>query len=372
MKNKINNQKIDKLLSIQDLTLNKNHAIHLMVERVCQSLPWQDRLSLIKGDPVVLADHNYRLLGYASDAVVQESTYTHWVDDQHMLRTQTTSLILQSLIELSKSPYPITLVAPGMVYRRDVRDRWHTGQPHQIDIWRLVPKGQHSLDINSILMELTSNLLGKKTKIQLLDTEHPYTIQGKEVSAWWQNQWLEIGEAGLICPELLSRLNIDPDKWEGVAMGWGLDRLVMVAKNLPDIRLLRDGSELIVNQMTNLKPWKSVSKLPHSKREISIALEAGLTDEDITERILSLLGEEKDVLIQDISIAGRWSYSELPTQAIEKLGMLENQENILVKITWQSESDMLPREQVNEWMRELYLNLHKGSSLTYLPAYPTV
>lgn len=72
------------------------------------------------------------------------------------------------------------------------------------------------------------------------DTEHPYTRQGVEISVRWGNRWLEVGEAGLIAPDLLERVGMDPVQWTGWAMGWGLDRLVMARKGLPDIRLLRD------------------------------------------------------------------------------------------------------------------------------------
>lgn len=231
------------LLAIEDLSLNPRHAIGIMAQAVAGSLPIQDLpVRWIVGPPIVQAQHNYHLLGYPEHSVVQEATYTHWVDDTRMLRTQTTSLVLAELLTLAQAPSPVVLLAPGMVYRRDVRDRWHCGQPHQMDVWVLLPTGSTSAQaLRAGLVSMLHTLLGvPPAGIQLLDTEHPYTRQGVEISVRWGNRWLEVGEAGLIAPDLLERVGMDPVQWTGWAMGWGLDRLVMARKGLPDIRLLRD------------------------------------------------------------------------------------------------------------------------------------
>jgi hypothetical protein len=36
----------------------------------------------------------------------------------------------------------VLLVCPGLVYRRDSIDRLHTGEPHQLDLWRLARSQQ--------------------------------------------------------------------------------------------------------------------------------------------------------------------------------------------------------------------------------------
>lgn len=362
----ISSSRLAALLSVQDLTQVPGHAIAQMAERIGLCLENQSTIERVSGPPIVLADYNYKLLGYPEDSIVQAGTYTEWVDYKQILRTQTTSLILQALIDLSPSPSSSTLIAPGMVYRRDVRDRWHCAQPHQMDIWVLMPKEDES---PSALHDLVSRICAAcipDAKIDIQQTEHPYTCVGIEISAHWQDQWLEIGEAGLIDPALLDRLGVDSKKWGGLAMGVGLDRLVMVKKDLPDIRLLRDDLPGVQNQMRNLDPWKPVSRQPIAKREISIARQKGEIDEAITEDVLLLMGEDGQWL-QSLEIIGRWDHADIHPAARERLGITEGQENLLLRLTWQSESASLDRGVINEIMRALYRGLHQGTGWEYCP-----
>lgn len=358
--------RLQALLSIPDLTLDPVHAIALMVDTLQSALSDYPSATRIHGSPLADAAHNYTLLGYPPDAVVQDSTYTHWVDHRTMLRTQTTATILQALLDLSPDLRPQTLLAPGMVYRRDVRDRWHCAQPHQMDIWILLPAGQAS---PGRLLKMVHDLARAGipgVELDIRPAQHPYTQQGIEINARWQDQWLEIGEAGLIDPALLARVGVDPSQWGGLAMGIGLDRWVMVRKDLPDIRLLRDPLPAIARQMRDLTAWKTISRQPHAHRELSVACRPGLSEEDLTERVLEALGEEGKWL-QTMLIKGRWSLETLPEAAVSKLGAHPGQENLLVKLTWQDPSGSLPRDRVNAMSRVAYRALHEGTGWEYCP-----
>lgn len=323
-------------------------------------------IQTVVGDPVVQAAHNYTLLGYPKDAIVQDATYTQWVDDQSILRTQTTSLILEALLRLAPDPRACTLLAPGMVYRRDVRDRWHCAQPHQMDIWVLMPKEQESPQALLDLVHTLANAGMPGVELDIRNTSHPYTEQGIEINAKWQGQWLEVGEAGLIAPSLLERLGIDTAKWGGLAMGLGIDRWTMVAKQLPDIRLLRDQLPSVSKQMENLSPWRPVSRQPVAARELSLASLAGQTEEALVERVLDALGEDGR-LLQTVEIKGRWNMADLPPASVARLGATLNQENLLIKLVWQDEAGSLPRERVNEMARLVYRALHEGGNWEYCP-----
>lgn len=183
----------------------------------------------------------------------------------------------------------------------------------------------------------------------------------------WQDRWLEVGEAGLISPSLLGRLGIDSEHWGGLAMGWGLDRLVMARKGLPDIRLLRDPLPAVAQQMTNLEPWKPVSRQPAASREISVVLDSGAREEDIAEKVLASLDGADADLVQSIDVLGRWPVSSLGESARQRLGGREDQENVLLKIVWQSESHSLERRLVNASMGRIYRHIHQGSAWDYCP-----
>lgn len=358
--------RLQDLLAIPDLTQDPRHAIALMVDALQAGLESWPPILKIHGEPIVDARHNYTLLGYPPDAIVQDATYTHWIDDRRILRTQATALVLQSLIDLAAAPRPVVLLAPAMVYRRDVRDRWHCAQPHQVDIWVLLPKQEQT---QQRLLSLVRDMAGAGIPGIALDIRpalHPYTTDGIEINARWQDQWLEVGEAGLIAPSLLDRLGIDPSRWGGLAMGLGVDRLVMIRKDLPDIRLLRDPLPAVARQMGSLAPWKTISRQPAAARELSLACTHGRSEEELVECVIQALQEDAQWL-QTLEIKGRWPVQDLPPGSVSKLGARPGQENLLIRLTWQDPCGSLARPRVNALSARVYRSLHEGTQWEYCP-----
>lgn len=364
-------ERLQQLLAVKDLTQDPKHAISQMAQTLAtaltQSAPGAyPPIKAVVGSPIVQAAHNYSLLGYPEDAIVQDATYTQWVDGQSILRTQTTSLILEELLHLAPDPHACTLLAPGMVYRRDVRDRWHCAHPHQMDIWVLMPKEQESQQALMDMVRVLARAGMPGVDLDIRQASHPYTKHGIEINAKWDNQWLEVGEAGLIAPSLLGRLGIDAARWGGLAMGLGLDRWTMVAKRLPDIRLLRDPLPGVARQMGDLSAYRPVSRQPVATRELSLACMPGQTEEALVERVLDALAENARTL-QTVQIKGRWSMQDLPPASVSKLGANLEQENLLIKLTWQDVAGSLPRDRVNAMARSVYRALHEGQGWGYCP-----
>lgn len=369
----LSQQSLERLLSLQDLTSRSDHALGAMVQvlqtaamELSSNAGVEVDVLLERGQRIVQAQHNYHLLGYAPDEVVLSQTHTHWVDAQRLLRTQTTSVVLEQLEQLVAHPRSTLVLAPGMVYRRDVRDKTHCGQPHQMDVWWLLPRSQTPDDPAVWLLDLIARAL-PEVPTRALPTRHPYTQRGVEVQAQWQGQWLEIGEGGLIDPALLERLGLDATVWSGVASGWGLDRLVMVRKALPDIRLLRDPLPSIAQQMRHLRPWKSISRQPQAVRELSMARPEHETEEALTESILEALPAEAEGCLQAVVVGQAWSARELPSQARDRLGLEPGQWNQLVSLVWQSPARSLGRTEVNGWSRQVYRACHRGTGWAYCP-----
>ncbi len=101
--------------------------------------------------------------------------------------------------------------------------------------------------------------------------DHPYTPDGKEIEIRTPSGWLEIGECGLAHPGILASCGL-PVQTSGLAMGLGLDRLLLVRKGIEDIRLLRATDERIATQKLDLAPYRPVSRMPAVVRDISIAV----------------------------------------------------------------------------------------------------
>ncbi|WP_434559110.1 hypothetical protein [Pseudomonas sp. Z4-20] len=357
---------LQQALSVIDLTEIRApvHAVRLMVDEIVEGLVlngWP-RARLQTGPRIVSAEENYGLLGYDPTEITLGSEHTRWVSEHSLLRTQTTSQIpvaLQRAAQERKPGEMVLLAAPGITFRRDSRDRWHCAEPHQMDIWVL---GDPALSDREHLLRLVGDILGTAVPDKpwvYSDSPHHYTEGGIEVNVTNDGTDVEVLECGVIATSLLRRLGIDPQCHGGLALGMGLDRLTMLRKGIPDIRLLRDPNERVQAQMQDLRPWSAVSRLPSISRDISVAVSPGLSEEVLTEKMLQAAGDCSG-WIEEMQVKGRWVSSELPPQAIERLGLLDDQENVLLRVVLRDCSRSITTAEANALYEKIQLALHEG------------
>jgi len=354
-------------LLLVDLTETNNpaHAVRLLLNEVLRGLAkkgWP-QAQLQTGPRIVSAEENYGLLGYDPAEVTLGSEHTRWVDECSLLRTQTTSQIPAALQRAAQVRHPgqtILLAAPGITFRRDSRDRWHCAEPHQMDIWVL---GDPELATHEHLLRLVGDILMSAVPEKqwvYSDSPHHYTEGGIEVNVLNDGAPVEVLECGRIARSLLERLKIDPLRHGGLALGMGLDRLTMLRKGIPDIRLLRDQNVRVQAQMHDLNPWSAVSRLPSIARDISLAVTPGLSEEVLTERMLLAAGGSSD-WIEEMQVKGRWAFSELPAQAIERLGLMPGQENVLLRVVLRDCSRSITTAEANALYADIQAAMHEGA-----------
>jgi len=353
-------------LLMVDLTESNtpDHAVRLLLNEILQGLAekgWP-QAHLQTGPRIVSAEENYGLLGYDPAEVTLGSEHTRWVDECSLLRTQTTSQIPAALQRAAQVRHPgqtILLAAPGITFRRDSRDRWHCAEPHQMDIWVL---GDPEMATHEHLLRLVGDILMSAVPEKEWvygDSPHHYTEGGIEVNVMNDRAPVEVLECGRIARSLLERLKIDPQRHGGLALGMGLDRLTMLRKGIPDIRLLRDQNIRVQAQMHDLNPWSAVSRLPSIARDISLAVTPGLSEEVLTERMLLAAGDCSD-WIEEMQVKGRWAFSELPAQAIERLGLLPGQENVLLRVVLRDCSRSITTAEANALYADIQAAMHEG------------
>ena len=145
---------------------------------------------------------------------------------------------------------------------------------------------------------------------------HPYTLDGRQVDVCWDGEWVEVAECGLAHPEVLDRAGLAG--WSGLALGMGLDRLLMLRKGIPDIRLLRSADPRDRRQMTDLARYRPVSAMPPIRRDLSVAVETADTAEDLGDRVRDALGPAADA-VEEVAVLAETPYDQLPTQAVARL-----------------------------------------------------
>jgi phenylalanyl-tRNA synthetase alpha chain len=341
------------------------HAVQLLVAAAVGRLAaaWPCAVRSARGPRVVAVEDNYDALLITGDAASRDARYTRYVDDRRMLRSHSSALIPAALRSLAADDGPaddVLLVAPGIVYRRDSIDRLHTGTPHQLDLWRLARRPLGPADLDEMIRLLVAELApGCPSRCER--RVHPYTVGGRQVDVRDSRDgaWVEVWECGLAHPDVLAGHGLRG--WSGLALGMGLDRLLMVRKGIPDIRLLRSTDERVAPQMLDLSPYRPVSALPAVVRDVSVAVDADDQQEDLGDRVRDALGTMAD-LVEEVTLLGQTAYADLPPQAVSRLGMSAAQKNVLVRIVLRPLDRTLTDEEANRLRDRIYAALHEGGT----------
>src|SRR3989344_8161311 len=297
---------IEKLLAVKDLTLGaesekERNIIGKIFDQVVKKLNEHNfkNIRTVRDNPVVEATDNFDSLLFSPGNPGRSSTYTRYTDENHVLRTHTSALIPSTFKKLEKEIDRLTFVFPGLVYRRDVIDPRHLDVFHQIDVWTLQDIKKYGKVNREDLLELGRAVFEAAcpdAKMVVYEAKHPYTLDGIEVYAAVDGKEIEVFEAGIAHPGVLKNSGIDPEQYSGLALGMGVERLIMARKNLPDIRLIRSTDPRVVKQMTNMDKFKNVSNQPPIARDMSYCVDKNDTEEDLCENIKNVFGEKADLL----------------------------------------------------------------------------
>lgn len=353
-------------LALRDLTdpAEGTHAVGLLLDAAVDALAaqWGGTVRELRSLPVVAVDDNYDRLGWPPSAITRESRYSRYLSDTVMLRAHTTAGVPPALRALAAEPDPpadLLLVLPGLVYRRDAIDRLHVGEPHQVDLWRIVRGAPMSVtDLQDMLGALVEAIL-PGARWRTVARQHPYTEHGRQVDVHTGEGWVELAECGLAHPHVLAGAGLDVDRWSGLALGMGLDRAVMLRKGVPDIRLLRATDPRIAEQMTDLAPWRPVSMLPPARRDLSIVAGAGTDAELLGDRARAALGPDAD-LLESLTVLARTPHEQLPAPARTRLGTGPGQDNLLLRMVLRPLDRTLTDSEANAIRDRVYAALHEG------------
>ncbi len=332
---------------------------------------WGAALVLHRASPVVSAADNYDRLHYPEGGAARDARYTRYVGPDTLLRTQTSAMIPPLLRALAAAPPRDALLAcPGLVYRRDVLDRLHTGEPHQLDLWRLREgDALGRADLLRMITVVTGALLpGAEVRCQ--DAVHPYTVGGLQIDVLARGAWVEIGECGLALPALLAEAGIDPDRWSGLAMGLGLDRILMLRKGIDDIRLLRSEDPRVAAQLLDLLPYRPVSREPPIRRDLSWRWTTATPPRRLGDRVREALGADAAASIEAIEVVAETPPEALSPAAAARLGLGIGQKNVLLRVVLRDLERTLTHGEANVLRDRIYAALHRGTAHQWATGRP--
>jgi phenylalanyl-tRNA synthetase alpha chain len=188
---------------------------------------------------------------------------------------------------------------------------------------------------------------------------HPYTEDGVQIDVKWQGQWVEVGECGRIASAILQNAHLTTHS--GLAMGLGLDRLLMIRKNIPDIRLLRHSDSRVQEQMQDLSAYQPVSMMPATVRDLSLVVSEQEDIDTLGDKIRQQYNNY--AVIESLAVVNETPYRELPESARLRLGLEPDQKNLLLRLVIRAMDRTLTSQEANDVRNGVYRLLHQGKTM---------
>ena len=209
--------------------------------------------------PEVETDYyNFEALNFPADHPARDMLDTFYTQHEPyvLLRSQTSNAQIRHM-ETHKPP--IQVVAPGRVYRNEEVNSRKSVLFHQIEgLW--IDKHIRFSDLKGVLHEFVARFFGEERPTRFRNSYFPFTEPSAEVDVQCimcrgegcrtcsQHGWLEILGAGMVDPNVLSAVGIDPNVYNGFAFGMGVERLAMLKYSIGDIRLFYDNDARFLSQ----------------------------------------------------------------------------------------------------------------------------
>ncbi len=302
--------RMKRYLSMPDLSRTTGSPIAEIVERIVKA-PYFKDLDVIKTPEIVPADVSFDLFDFPADHPARSHSDTYFVDNNHILRTQTTVCWYYYLIDeeikrrMAKNE-SMGCFSFGKVYRKDEIDRYHMNVFHQIDGWYLIPKttgiiGQK--DLEEALGNIAKAVFGPDTKYRLNKDTFPYTDPSLEMEVEIEGKWVEVVGCGVVKGSVLEKLGVDSSNYTGWAFGFGLERLAIASMSLPDIRLLWSEDDRVKKQLKLGQKYKEVSKYPPIVRDISLVVDKNFVPNNYFDLIREVVGED---MIEEVKLIDKY------------------------------------------------------------------
>lgn len=207
------------------------HPVSRTIERI--SSFFGDLGFAVKNGPEIEDGfHNFDALNIPANHPARADHDTFYFNPDMMLRTQTSGVQIRTME--AEQP-PLRIISPGRVYRNDY-DQTHTPMFHQVE-GLMVDKNVSFAHLRGILHDFLHHFFEESLEIRFRPSYFPFTEPSAEVDVMGKNgQWLEVLGCGMVHPNVLKAVNIDPEEYTGFAFGMGVERLTMLRYGVTDLR----------------------------------------------------------------------------------------------------------------------------------------
>jgi phenylalanyl-tRNA synthetase alpha chain len=176
--------------------------------------------------------HNFTALNIPENHPARAMHDTFYFPDGKVLRTHTSPVQIRALL---KHGAPIRMIAPGRVYRCD-SDMTHTPMFHQVE-GLVIDRDVSFANLKSLLHEFVEAFFEREVELRFRPSYFPFTEPSAEVDIMSASgKWIEILGCGMVHPNVLRNVGIDPEEFTGYAFGVGVERMAMLHYGVDDLR----------------------------------------------------------------------------------------------------------------------------------------
>jgi phenylalanyl-tRNA synthetase alpha chain len=221
------------------------HPIRCMIGRITEIFAGLG-FSVADGPDIETVYNNFDALNTPDDHPSRDIQDTFYLENGELLRCHTSPVQVRYMLEHRP---PVRIISPGRCYRRDTPDATHSANFHQVE-GLYVDRRVSLADLKGTIAHFAKELMGPKVKIRFRPHFFPFTepsvevdftchvCAGKGCRVCKNSGWIEIMGAGMVDPNVFSRVGYAELDVTGFAFGMGIERIAMILYGISDIRHL--------------------------------------------------------------------------------------------------------------------------------------
>lgn len=244
----------DITLPASPVTLGVAHPLSQTLTQI-KDVFYRLGFSISDGPEVEDDFHNFTALNFPPEHPARDMQDTFFVrksedpnTDDLVLRTHTSPVQIRLM---KNGTPPFRSIMPGRVYRNESITAKSYCLFHQVE-GLYVDKKVSLAELKDTLIMFVEMIYGEEVRYRIRPSFFPFTEPSLEMDIWWGDEatgkWLEILGAGMVHPNVLQAVGIDPEEYSGFAFGMGVERIAMLKYGIDDIRLLYDNDLRFLQQ----------------------------------------------------------------------------------------------------------------------------
>jgi phenylalanyl-tRNA synthetase alpha chain len=251
------NETVDLTLPGEANYFGSPHPI-LIIQQEIENIFLRMGFSIEEGPEIETDYYNFEALNFPLHHPARDDWDTLYINDDFLLRTHTSPVQIRVM---EKRRPPIRIITPGKVFRKESPDPTHLPMFYQVE-GLVVDRGITFAHLKGTLESFLKVLFHEKTKIRFRPSFFPFTEPSAEVDIGCTvcngkdgacrvcggGGWIELLGSGMVDPQVLKNVNIDPEEYSGFAFGLGIDRAAMFLYQIPDLRYFYENDLRFIRQ----------------------------------------------------------------------------------------------------------------------------